>query len=107
VLHALAHPAALRGGTWSAERSRAVDWVRDIAMARQWAVTRGAVYAEIRGEDATPERLAEVLRALFRVPGLRGAAGFVMPDAPEIRLTPFEVPILAVAGPLAADLGYR
>jgi hypothetical protein len=107
VLHALRHPAALRGGTWSAERARAVGWVRDIATARQWAVSREAAYAEIRAEEATPEALAERIAALFRTPVLRGTAGFVPPDAPVIRETPFEVPIRTIAGPLAADLGYR
>ncbi|NGM46177.1 glycosyltransferase [Rhodobacter sp. SGA-6-6] len=108
VLHVLRHPAAIHGHgvRRSMERARAADWVRRIAQARQWAVDREAVYAEVRSEEALrPEVLRQVVLRLFRPPRARGAAGFVAgPQA--ISRTPYAPPVRTITGPLAADLGY-
>lgn len=110
VLHALSHPAGLhgRGVQRSQERSRACAWTRRIARARQWAVDRNAVYAEIRTEELDqPQLWSDRLVALWQPPLLRGAEGFLTPEAPVLRLTPWSNPVRAITGPLAADLGYR
>lgn len=111
VLIVLRHPATIHGHgvRRSEERARAVDWTRRIAQARQWAVNRGAIYAEIRSEDLVlrPEILRDLLPRLFRSPVVRGSGGFVPADLPVISRHPYESPVRTITAPLAADLGYR
>lgn len=111
VLAVLRHPATIHGHgvRRSEERARAAEWTRRIAQARQWAVDRGAVYAEIRAEDLAvqPEILRDLLLRLFRSPVARGSTGFVRTDLPVISRRPYENPVRTITAPLAADLGYR
>jgi len=111
VLNVLTHPSHLHGRDMprSVERSRAADWTRRIALARQWAVDRGTPYCELRAEDlaADPVQARNRLLQLWREPGLRGVAGFVPSDAPPVERRPWENPVLAITGLLAGDLGYR
>lgn len=109
VLHVLRHPAHIHGHgiRRSQERDRAAGWTRSIALARQWALDRGAAYAEIRLEDAGDAALLrDRLVRLFRPPVLRGAAGFLAAGAAPVRRAPYENPVRAITAPLAADLGY-
>lgn len=111
VLNVLTHPSHLHGRAIprSLERSRAADWTRRIALARQWAVDRGAPYCELRAEDlaADPVQARNRFLQLWHEPGMRGVAGFVLPDARPVELRPWENPVLAITGLLAGDLGYR
>ena len=111
MLAVLRHPATIHGHgvRRSEERARAAEWTRRIAQARQWAVDRGAVYAEIRAEDLVvqPEILRDLLLRLFRSPVARGSTGFVRTDLPVISRRPYENPVRTITAPLAADLGYR
>ncbi len=111
VLNILGHPAGLHGHNVqrSLERSRAVEWTRRIAQARQWALDRNAVYAELRIEEVQPggEALRDCLLRLLQPRAPRGATGFVPIDSPAILRGPFENPVRAITAPLSADLGYR
>lgn len=110
VLNLVCHPAALHGRDVqrSRERARAIDWTRRIALARQWAVDQDAAYLEIRQEDLDdPDLWADRLARLWQPPVLRGAAGFLTPEATPVRRTPWEHPVKAITAALAADLGYR
>ncbi|MGL4237207.1 glycosyltransferase [Tabrizicola sp.] len=110
VLNVVTHPARLHGHgvQRSIERSRATAWTRDIALARQWAADRNAAYAEVRSEDLAKGAgaLRPRLIGLWHTPVLRGADGFIGPDAAAIRVQPWEDPVRAITAPLAADLGY-
>lgn len=110
VLHVLSHPARLhgRGVQRSQERSRAEDWTRRIALARQWAVDRNAAYAEIRGEELdTPDLWFDRLVRLWQPPVLRGAEGFLPSASTDICAAPWANPVRSITRTLAADLGYR
>jgi glycosyltransferase involved in cell wall biosynthesis len=111
VLHILSHPAGLHGPgiQRSIERSRAIAWTRRIALARQWAADRGAIYAEVRAEDtgAQPDLLKDQLVRLWHKPVLRGTDGFLDPRSAPIRQGHWANPVRRITGPLAADLGYR
>lgn len=106
VLHLLRHPADLADPAPPEGRRRASDWVRGIALARQWAVTHDAAYAELRVEEATEALRLAVARSLIRGPAPRGAAGFLPPGQRAIRRHADCPVIRAIAAPLAADLGY-
>lgn len=109
VLHVLSHPARLhgRGVQRSLERSRAEDWTRSVALARQWAVDRNAAYAEIRLEELdTPEQWFDRLLRLWQPPVLRGAQGFLPTSVADIRAARWANPVRGITRSLAADLGY-
>ncbi|MDP3195606.1 glycosyltransferase family 2 protein [Tabrizicola sp.] len=110
VLQVLSHPAGLhgRGVQRSLERSRAQDWTRRVALARQWAVDRNAAYSEIRVEELDiPELWFDRLVRLWQPPVLRGAQGFLPAAATQIVAVPWANPVRCITRALAADLGYR
>lgn len=109
VLHLVEHPVSFAAGTEDPEARRdlAVAWVRRVASARQMALRLGVVYRELRVEDALPElALVALVRGLILGSGTRGAEGFLTPvPVPEPEQS--SDPVVAVAGPLGRDLGYR